>query len=79
MVVSGPGEADSAGRGVKRRAESKKEEVERYVALLCAEWEEGRMQTTYTFNLASKLDSLKGDGCTRLLYDEWGRKSRQDR
>ena len=79
MVVSGPGEEDSAGRGMKRRAEPNREEVSRFVHLLCAEWSEGRIHNPYTFSLASKLDSLKGDGCTRLLFDHWAASQDKDR
>jgi hypothetical protein len=79
MVVSGPEEEDSAGRGMKRRAEPNREEVSRIVHLLCAEWSEGRIHNPYTFSLASKLDSLKGDGCTRLLFDHWAAIQGKDR
>jgi hypothetical protein len=79
MVVSGPEEAGSAGRGMKRRAEPNREEVSRFVHLLCAEWSEGRIHNPYTFSLASKLDSLKGDGCTRLLFDHWAASQGKDR
>ena len=78
MSLSGPEEAESA-RGVKRRAEAEEEELKKVIALLLAEWCEGRTQTDLCFKLASKLDSLKGDGATKWLFDEWDRKGRQVR
>jgi hypothetical protein len=79
MSLSGPEEAESA-RGVKRRAETKEEEeVKKVMQGLHAEWCEGRTQTDLCFKLASKLDSLSGDGCTKWLFDEWGRRNRQVR
>ena len=70
MSLSGPEEAESA-RGVKRGPEPDDEELEKAMSRLLAEWSEGRTQTTWCFELASKLDSLKGDGCTRYLFDHW--------
>jgi hypothetical protein len=78
MSLSGPEEAESA-RGVKRGPEPDDEELEKVMSRLLAEWSEGRTQTTSCFELASKLDSLKGEGATKWLFDQWDRKCRQVR